>query len=62
MNLLVNDAVEVIIKSVHGTTVVTGNITQVGLHNTREDVFYFQIAGLTSTFWSDEISEVRKVG
>jgi hypothetical protein len=62
MNLLIGDEVELIIDSIHGTTTVRGVLTALGLHNTKPDVSWFQIAGLTSTFWSDEVTEVNKVG
>ena len=62
MNLLVNDEVEVIITSLYGTTTVNGAIVSVGLSQSKEGVYWFQIAGMSTTFWSDEVAAVTKVG
>ncbi len=62
MNLLVNDEVKVTIHSLYGITVVTGAVISVGLSNSKEGVYWFQIAGMSTTFWSDEVAAVTKLG
>lgn len=62
MNILVGDEVNIVIESLHGTSTVTGPVISIGLANHKEGVYCFQIAGITATFWSDEIKEVNKIG
>lgn len=62
MDILVGDIATVEIRSLHGDTFVTGPVVQIGIDTKREGLFYFQIAGITSTFWSDEIFSVTKNG
>ena len=62
MNILVGDVVSVEIQSLHGETKVIGPVTAIGLHNSKEGVTWFQIAGMTTTFWSDEVDKVTKNG
>ena len=62
MEILVGDVVSVQITSLHGDTHVVGPIVQIGLDPRKEGIYYFQIAGLTATFWSDEVGEVKRIG
>lgn len=43
-----------IVSPEYGLTLITGTCVGKGFVNSRPDVFWFQIAGLTSTFYSDE--------
>jgi hypothetical protein len=54
MNLLLNDQVQVSITSRFGWTLITGTVISLGEVLNKPDVFWFQIAGLTSTFYTDD--------
>lgn len=57
---LLEDLVFVSIKTSHGLTGVQGVVTGVGLVADNPDAFWFEIAGLTCRFYSDEILKVEK--
>jgi hypothetical protein len=61
MELTIGDQVQVSINTDYGLTLITGEITLVGLW--KPDVYKFEIAGLSCTFYSDdENMTVKKVG
>jgi len=61
MELLIGDQVQVSITTDYGLTLITGEVTMVGIW--RPDVYKFEIAGLSSTFYSDDAGlTVKKVG
>jgi hypothetical protein len=63
MNLLLNDQVQVSIDTRFGLTLITGTIISLGEVLTKPDVYWFQLAGLTSTFYTDDDGlTVKKVG
>jgi hypothetical protein len=63
MQLLLNDQVQVSIETRFGLTLITGTIISLGEVLNKPDVYWFQIAGLTSTFYTDEAGlTVKKVG
>lgn len=60
MELTIGDAVQVSITSDYGLTLVTGTVTLVGHY--KPDVYKFEIAGLSSVFYTDdENMTVRKI-
>jgi hypothetical protein len=62
MNLTLNDQVQVSIESRFGLTLITGTIISLGEVLNKPDVYWFQVAGLTSTFYTDEVGlTVKKV-
>jgi hypothetical protein len=61
MNLTLNDQVQVSIETRFGLTLITGTIISLGEVLSKPDVYWFQIAGLTSTFYTDEELTVKKV-
>jgi len=63
MELLLNDQVQVSIESRFGLTLITGTIISLGEVLDKPDVYWFQLAGLSSTFYSDDEGlTVKKVG
>jgi hypothetical protein len=62
MQLTLNDQVQVSIETRFGLTLITGTIISLGEVLSKPDVYWFQIAGLTSTFYTDEELTVKKVG
>jgi hypothetical protein len=61
MQLTLNDQVQVSIESRFGLTLITGTIISLGEVLNKHDVYWFQIAGLSSTFYTDEELTVKKV-
>ena len=63
MNLLLNDQVQVSIETRFGFTLITGTVISLGEVLHKPDVYWFQLAGLTSTFYTDDAGlSVKKVG
>ena len=62
MNLLLNDQVQVSIETRFGLTLITGTVISLGEVLHKPDVYWFQLAGLTSTFYTDDAGlSVKKV-
>ena len=62
MNVLLGDLVFVSIHTQrHGITGIQGVVTALGEVANKPDAFWIQIAGLTSTLYSDEVT-IEKVG
>ena len=61
MNLLLNDQVQVTIETRFGLALITGHIISLGEVLSKPDVYWFQLAGLSSTFYTDEDLTVKKV-
>lgn len=61
MQLTLNDQVQVSIETRFGLTLITGTIISLGEVLNKPDFYWFQIAGLTSTFYTDEELTVKKV-
>lgn len=59
MELLLGDLVFVSVHTQHGITGVQGAITAIGLLPDKPDEYWFELAGLTCRFYSDEV-EVSK--
>lgn len=60
MDLLIGDQVQVSIMTDYGLTLVTGTVTLVG--NYKPDILKFELAGLSSVFYTDdENMTVKKV-
>jgi len=60
MELLIGDEVQVSITSAYGLTLITGTVTLVGLW--KPDVYKFELAGLSSVFYTDdENMTVKKI-
>jgi hypothetical protein len=61
MELSIGDQVQVSITSDYGLTLITGEITLVGIW--KPDVYRFEIAGLNATLYTDDAGlTVKKVG
>lgn len=45
----------------YGVTLVTGIVVGFGYIKNNPDGFWFQIAGLTNTFYSDEVTEITRL-
>ena len=61
MELLIGDQVQVSITSDYGLTLITGEVVMVGIW--KPDVYKFELAGLSHTFYSDDAGvSVKKVG
>ena len=45
----------------YGVTLVSGIVVGFGYIKNNPDGFWFQIAGLTNTFYSDEITELTRL-
>lgn len=61
MDLKLGEQVQVKIESdLHGLTLVTGVVVGFGYIKGKPDGFWFQIAGLSNTFYSDEITEIKR--
>jgi hypothetical protein len=56
---LLGDLVFVSAHTEHGITGVQGTVTAVGYVSDKPDEFWFEVAGLTCRFYSDEV-EVSK--
>lgn len=61
MNLLLDDLIRVTITTRFGDTTVQGRIISLGEDLAKPDVYWFQLAGLTSTFYTDDELTVEKV-
>jgi protein involved in polysaccharide export with SLBB domain len=59
MELSIGDQVQVSIQSDQGLTLVTGEVTLVGIW--KPDVMRFEIAGLNATFYTDDKGLTVKV-
>ncbi len=56
------DQVQVKIESEEwGLTLVTGNVVGLGYIKNKPDHYWFSIAGLSNTFYSDEITSVKSL-
>ena len=62
MDLLLGDQVQVSIDTRFGLTLITGSVISLGEVLNKPDVYWFQLAGLTSTFYTDDDLTVKKVG
>ena len=63
MDLLLNDLVHVAIETRFGVTLITGTVISLGEVLHKPDVYWFQLAGLTSTFYTDDEGlSVKKAG
>lgn len=62
MELILGDLVNLKIETGHGLTLITGPITGLGYVIDKPDAQWFEIAGLTSRFYTDEEIEIKKVG
>lgn len=61
MELLIGDQVQVSITSDYGLTLITGEITLIGIW--KPDVYRFEIAGINATFYTDDAGlTIKKVG
>jgi len=61
MNLALNEQVQVSIETRFGLTLITGTIISLGEVLNKPDVYWFQLAGLSSTFYTDDELTVKKV-
>lgn len=61
MELLIGDQVQVSITTRFGLTLVTGTIIGVGEVMHKPDTRWFQLAGLSSTFYTDDELTVKRV-
>lgn len=60
MNILLGDLVFVSVSTEqHGITGVQGIVTAVGYIDDKPDDLWFEIAGLTSRFYTDEVSVTK---
>lgn len=60
MNILLGDTVHVQIKNEgHSETEIIGTVVSTGYLKTNPDGFWFEIAGLTSRLYSDEVKVVK---
>jgi hypothetical protein len=60
MNILLGDLVFVSVSTEqHGITGVQGIVTAVGYITDKPDELWFEIAGLTTRFYTDEISVTK---
>lgn len=55
MNLLLGDLVFVSIHTLQGITGVQGEVTAIGIVSDKPDEFWFEVAGLSCRFYSDEV-------
>lgn len=63
MELQLNDQVQVSIETRFGLTLITGTVISLGEVLSKPDVYWFQLAGLSSTFYTDDDGlSVKKVG
>ena len=60
MHILLGDTVHVEIRTEgHGDTEIIGTVISTGYLKTNPDAFWFEIAGLTSRLYSDEVKVVK---
>lgn len=60
-DLKLGEQVQVKIESeLYGLTLITGIVVGFGYIKNKPDGYWFQIAGLTCTFYSDEITELKR--
>ena len=62
MELLLGDLVNISIDTPHGLTLITGSVSAVGFTADRPDSHWFEIAGMSATFYTDDEIEIKKVG
>jgi hypothetical protein len=63
LELQLNDQVQISIETRFGLTLITGTIISLGEVLNKPDVYWFQISGLTSSFYTDDAGlTVKKVG
>lgn len=60
--ILLGNQVQVKIESdSYGLTLITGIVVGIGYVKNKPDDYWFQVAGLSTTFYSDEITSLKKL-